>query len=210
MTVISGQARLIIFAKAPVPGSVKTRLIPALGAAGAAALAHRMLDRALRNALAAQVQSVELCMTPASGHSAWQHVTLPESVQCTAQGEGDLGERMSAAIGRGTGTSNGQEHHPVLLMGTDCPGLNTELINEAARQLQAHDAVIVPVADGGYSLIGLKLPCPELFTQMAWSISTVAQETLQRMAALGLSVWQGPTLHDIDRPAELRHLPLHF
>ena len=95
-------------------------------------------------------------------------------------------------------------------MGTDCPGLSTDLINEAARQLQAHDAVIVPVADGGYSLIGLKLPCHALFTQMAWSTSTVAQETLQRMAALGLSVWQGPTLHDIDEPADLRHLPLHF
>ena len=206
MTVISGQPRLIIFAKAPVPGSAKTRLIPALGAAGAAALAHRMLDCALRNALAAQVQSVELCMTPASGHSAWQHVTLPESVQCTAQADGDLGERMAAAMG----CSTGQGHQPVLLMGTDCLGLDTELINEAARQLQAHDAVIVPVADGGYSLIGLKLPCHALFTQMAWSTSTVAQETLQRMAALGLSVWQGPTLHDIDEPVDLHHLPLHF
>ena len=95
-------------------------------------------------------------------------------------------------------------------MGTDCPGLNTDLINEAARQLQAHDAVIVPVADGGYSLIGLKLPCPALFTQMAWSTSTVVHETLQRMAALRLSVWQGPMQHDIDEPADLQHLPHDF
>ena len=208
MTVVSRQPRLIIFAKAPVPGSAKTRLIPALGAAGAAALAHRMLDRALRNALAAKVQSVELCMSPAPEHAAWQHVALPQSVQCTAQGEGDLGERMAAAMGRITGP--GQGYQPVLLMGTDCPGLNTELISEAARQLQAHDAVIVPVADGGYSLIGLKLPCLEVFTQMAWSTSTVAHETLQRIAALGLSMWQGPMLHDIDEPADLRHLPLDF
>ena len=208
MTVISGQPRLIIFAKAPVPRSVKTRLIPALGAEGAAALAHRMLDRALRNALAAQVQSVELCMSPAPEHAAWQHVALTKSVRCTAQSEGDLGERMAAAIGRSMG--QGQGHQPVLLMGTDCPGLSTELINEAARRLRAHDAVIVPVADGGYSLIGLKLPCYALFTQMAWSTSTVAHETLQRMAALGLSVWRGPMLHDIDEPADLCHLPSDF
>ena len=206
MTVISGQPRLIIFAKAPVPGSAKTRLIPALGAAGAAALAHRMLDRALRNALAAQVQSVELCMTPAPGHAVWQHVALPQRVQCTAQADGDLGERMAQAMGCNTGHG----HRPVLLMGTDCPGLSTDLINETARQLQAHDAVIVPVADGCYSLIGLKLHCPALFTQMVWSTSTVVHETLQRMAALSLSVWQGPMQHDIDEPADLQHLPPDF
>ena len=74
MTVVSGQPRLIIFAKAPVPGTAKTRLIPALGATSAAALAHRMLDQALHHALAAQVESVELCMSPAPEHAAWRHV----------------------------------------------------------------------------------------------------------------------------------------
>ena len=67
-----------------------------------------------------------------------------------------------------------------------------------------------PVADGGYVLIGLKSPCPELFTNMAWSTSTVAAETLRRMTALGLRVWQGPQLHDIDEPADLAQLPAGF
>ena len=187
-----------------MPGSAKTRLIPALGAAGAAALAHRLLVHTLQKALAAKVESVELCMSPAPGHAAWQNVTLPQGVQCTPQGEGDLGERMAAAVDRVTR----QRCQPVLLVGTDCPGLSAELLGEAARQLQAHDAVIVPVADGGYALIGLKLPCPELFATMPWSTSTVAKETLRRTAALGLSVWQGPMLHDIDEPADLRHLPI--
>lgn len=198
--------RLVVFTKAPVPGNAKTRLIPALGAAGAAVLAHRMLVHTLQHALAAHVESVELCMSPAPGHAAWQDVTLPKGLQCTTQGEGDLGERMAAAIERVTR----RHHQPVLLMGTDCPGLAAELISEAACQLQTHDAVIVPVADGGYALIGLKSPCPELFTRMPWSTSTVAKKTLRRLAALGLSVWQGPVLHDIDEPADLHHLPFYF
>ena len=199
-------ARLLVFAKAPVPGSAKTRLIPALGAAGAAALAQRLLDRTLQQALAAKVESVELCMGPAPGHAGWHNVTLPPGLQCTAQGEGDLGERMAAAIDR----MIRKRRQPVVLMGTDCPGLSAELISEAARQLQAHDAVIVPVADGGYVLIGLKSPCPELFTAMPWSTSAVADETLRRLAALGLTVWLGPMLHDIDEPADLCHLPPDF
>ena len=204
--IAANPSRLVVFAKAPLPGIAKTRLIPALGAAGAAALAERMLARALQQALAARVKSVELCMSPAPEHAAWQGISLPEAVIRTAQGEGDLGERMAAAIER----VMRRHQQPVLLMGTDCPDLTAELISEAARQIQTHDAVIVPVADGGYSLIGLKSLCPELFTTMPWSTSTVADETLRRMATLGLSVWQGPTLHDIDEPADLRHLPVDF
>ncbi|MEO5658623.1 MAG: TIGR04282 family arsenosugar biosynthesis glycosyltransferase, partial [Polaromonas sp.] len=123
----------------------------------------------------------------------------------TAQGEGDLGERMARAVLRIT-----QQQQPVLLMGTDCPALTAARICEAARQLQAHDAVLIPVADGGYVLIGLKSPCPELFTPMPWSTPAVAGETLRRIAALGLRVWQGPQLHDIDEPADLVHLPAGF
>jgi len=81
---------------------------------------------------------------------------------------------------------------------------------EAERQLARHDAVLLPVADGGYILIGLKAPCPALFTDMPWSTPAVAAETLRRMAELGLRVWQGPTLHDIDEPADLARLPPHF
>lgn len=195
---------LVIFAKAPQPGAAKTRLIPALGAEGAADLARRMLVHTLQQALAAGVGPVELCMSPAPGNKAWHGVALPAGVTCTAQGEGDLGQRMARAVARVTG------QQPVLLFGTDCPALTAAHLREADRQLARHDAVLLPVADGGYILIGLKAPCPELFTDMAWSTPAVADETLSRMAALGLRVWRGPKLHDIDEPADLSHLPPHF
>ena len=197
-------AHIVVFAKAPQPGAVKTRLIPALGAVGAAELACRMLDHALQQALAAGAGLVELCMSPAPGHAAWQGLALPAGVTCAAQGEGDLGQRMASAVARVSGKG------PVLLLGTDCPALTAAHLREAARQLARHDAVLLPVADGGYILIGLKTPCPELFAGMPWSTPAVAAETLSRMAALGLRVWRGPTLRDIDEPADLAHLPLDF
>lgn len=194
--------RIVVFAKAPLAGFVKTRLIPALGAQGAADLARRMLSHTLAQALAAGTQAVELCMSPAPSDAAWNSVEFPQTVESSAQGEGDLGERMNRAINRALA----QQQGPVLLMGTDCPALCTAHIAQAACQLEHHDAVLVPAADGGYVMIGLRLPCSSLFNDMAWSTPVVAGETLHRMASLGLRVWQGPMLHDIDEPVDLQHL----
>ena len=201
-----GSCRIVIFAKAPQPGAVKTRLIPALGAIGAAELARRMLDHALQQALAAGAGKVELCMSPAPGDIAWRGVNLPAAVVCTAQDEGDLGQRMASAVHRVT-TGHGQ---PVLLMGSDCPALTSQEISQAAGRLEDHDVVLIPAADGGYVLIGLKSHCPALFTDMAWSTPVVCAETLRRAAALRLKVWQGPVLQDIDEPADLARLPAGF
>lgn len=195
--------RLVLFAKAPQAGAVKTRLIPALGAHGAAALARQMLSLTLREALAAQIGPVELCMSPAPHDPAWRDVEIPAAVLRSDQGDGDLGERMARAVQRVTT----QHRQPVLLFGTDCPGLTAARLTEAGERLLAHDAVLVPATDGGYVLIGLKAAFPELFTQMRWSTSTVAFDTLRRMAALKLRVWQAPPLHDIDEPADLAHWP---
>jgi len=195
--------RLVVFAKAPQAGFAKTRLIPALGAEGAAALARQMLSHTLEQALAAGAQAVELCMSPAPSDPAWKSVALPDAVERSYQGEGDLGARMGRAMERALA----QQQGPVLLMGTDCPALSAAHIAEAGRQLEQHDAVLVPVTDGGYVLIGLKAPCPEVFTGMVWSTQGVAAETLRRLAALGLRVWLGPTLHDMDEAADLVHLP---
>lgn len=195
--------RLVIFAKAPLAGFAKTRLIPALGAEGAAALAHAMLNHTLDQALAAGAQAVELCMSPAPIDPAWQGVALPQAVKRSDQGNGDLGARMKRAVERALALHQG----PVLVIGTDCPALTTTYIAEAARQLDQHDAVLLPAVDGGYVLIGLKAPCPEVFTGMVWSTQGVAAETLRRLAALGLRVWQGPTLHDMDEAPDLVHLP---
>lgn len=198
--------RLVIFAKAPLAGFAKTRLIPALGAEGAATLARSMLSHTLVQALAAGMQAVELCMSPAPSDPAWKDVALPHAVERREQGEGDLGVRMDRAIQRALAQQQGS----VLLIGTDCPALSAAHIAEADRQLEQHDAVLIPAADGGYVLIGLKAPGPSLFTGMAWSTPVVAADTLHRMASLNLRVWQGPLLHDIDEQADLEHLPAIF
>lgn len=195
--------RIVVFAKAPQAGFAKTRLIPALGAEGAAALAHAMLNHTLEQALAAGAQVVELCMSPAPSDPAWQGVALPQAVERSDQGDGDLGARMGRAMERALAL----RQSPVLLIGTDCPALTAKYMTEAGRQLEQHDAVLLPAADGGYVLIGLQAPCPEVFTGMLWSTQGVAAETLRRLAALGLRVWLGPTLHDIDEAADLVHLP---
>ena len=199
--------RIVVFAKAPQAGLAKTRLIPALGAEGAADLARNMLSHTLDQALAAGTQAVELCMSPAPADLAWQGLVLPQRVEQTNQGEGDLGARMSRAIDRAFNRALALQQGPVLVIGTDCPALSADELSEAARQLERHDAVLLPASDGGYVLIGLQAPCPSLFTGMPWSTSVVAQETLRRMASLGLNVWQGPVLHDIDEPSDLKYLP---
>lgn len=201
--------RIVILAKAPQPGSVKTRLIPALGAVGAAALARQFLAQTLQQALAADVGKVELCMSPAALDPAWHGVALPNNVVQTWQGEGDLGERMASAVQRCTQHSESAPA-PLMLVGTDCPALTAPLLKQAAQQLQTHDAVLLPAHDGGYVLLGLKSHCPELFEHMAWSTSVVSGETLRRMAMLNMRVWQGPTQHDIDVPADLQHVPDFF
>jgi rSAM/selenodomain-associated transferase 1 len=196
--------RLVVFAKAPLAGLAKTRLIPALGAEGAARLARRFLDHAMAQAIQAGVGLVELCLSPGPDDSAWHGVKRPDDVSCTDQGEGDLGARMARAVHRVTAGPHGQ---PILLMGTDCPQLTAGILRDAAAQLAQHDAVLIPVADGGYVLLGLRAPCPALFSEMAWSTPVVAAETQRRLAGLGLSVWVGPTLNDIDEPADLRFVP---
>ena len=198
--------RIVIFAKAPLPGSVKTRLIPALGADGAATLACHLLAHTLSQALAADAGEVELCMSPAPLDPAWQGVTIDSAVKQTAQSSGDLGARMARAVKRATGQIQPADTS-VLLIGTDCPALTAPLLKQAALQLEHHDAVMLPAHDGGYVLLGLKSRCPELFDNMPWSTSVVARQTMQRMAALNLRLWQGPTLHDIDEPTDLQHVP---
>ena len=198
----SRPARIIVFAKAPQPGLAKTRLIPALGAQGAAALAKQMLAYTLEQAIKAQLGGVELCMSPGSTDPLWANIAIPNGTACSAQGDGDLGQRMARAVER-TCVSQAEN---IILVGTDCPALTAAQLTEAAQRLANHDVVILPASDGGYVLIGLQAPCPEIFANMPWSTSVVTELTFERLMKLGLRVWQGPTLHDIDEPADLVHL----
>lgn len=194
--------RIIIFAKAPQPGLAKTRLIPALGAVGAAQLAQRMLDTTLVSALAASLGPVELCLTPAPSDPSWQGVVWPPAVQLSGQGEGDLGQRLALAASSGL-----QQGCPIMLIGTDCPGLTPALLRAAAAELQTHDAVLHATHDGGYALLGLTQNQPRVFAEIAWSTDSVATSTRTRISELGWSLFEGARLHDIDTGADLQWLP---
>ena len=193
--------RIVIFAKAPVAGAAKTRLIPALGEEGAAGLAGQMLAETAAAAVAAELGEPELCATPAPGSPDWASFR-PPGARMTDQGTGDLGERLARAAWRVLAAGE-----QVLLIGTDCPGLDAARLRAAAEQLSRHDAVIHPTHDGGYALLGLRRFDPLLFSGIAWSTATVAAETIARVRALGWSLHIGDTLHDIDEPEDLAALP---
>lgn len=197
--------RILIFAKAPVPGRVKTRLITALGAVGAAQLARRMLEHTLGQALDAGIGPVELCASPAMSDPDWAGYPLPHGVETSDQGEGDLGERMARASQRALARDE-----RVLLIGTDCPGLSALHLREAAAALESHEAAIYRALDGGYSLLGLRAFHPSLFAAIPWSTSSVAELTLARLQALAWRIWVGDALADIDEPADLVYLPAHL
>lgn len=189
--------RIVIFAKAPVAGSAKTRLIPLLGDVGAARLAQRMLVNTVDHALAAGLATPELCAAPHPDDASWAG-HLPARVRLSDQGPGDLGQRLEAAARR---VIDGGER--ILLIGTDCPALDGKRLAEAAAQLDQHDAVIHPALDGGYVLLGLARTDPSIFHSIAWSTTTVAATTIARIEALGWSLFVGDTLRDIDEPADL-------
>ena len=184
--------RIVIFAKQPVPGRVKTRLIGALGADGAARLAAELLARTIDEAVATGLP-VELCADPDA--ALWSDAPVGR----TAQGDGDLGERLARAARRVIG-----EGECALFVGADCPGLDRTRLARAAAALESHHAVIHPARDGGYVLLGLGRFDPSLFAGIAWSTETVCAETLARLDALGWSVDLRETLRDVDEPEDLR------
>lgn len=189
--------RILVFAKAPVPGRVKTRLVPALGAEGAAKLAAEMLRRTAAQALASGVGPVELCCDPEPDHPDWAG-QIPPGLMATSQGAGDLGDRLARAARR---TVEGGE--PVILIGTDCPELDRKRLTAAAAALEQYDAVIHPALDGGYVLLGLRRIDDSLFDNIAWSTASVTCETIARIEALVWKLHVGETLRDLDEPEDL-------
>jgi uncharacterized protein len=195
-------ASIIIFAKAPVPGLAKTRLAPALGADGAAALAARMLEHTVAQAVAAGLGPVEICATPDATHPLFVALALRHAVRLTVQGHGDLGERMHAAFERVLSAGR-----PALLIGTDAPSLDAAVLRDAAAALCGNDAVFAPALDGGYVLVGLQQADARCFSGIAWSTPSVMQQTRDRLSAARLAWAELPALADIDEPADLVHLP---
>ncbi len=197
-------ACLTVLAKAPVAGLAKTRLIPALGASGAARLAGRLLDHTLEEASAAGFARLRLLGSPDAHHPALaRHAQVAE---LGAQCDGDLGTRMHQALREGLTVQPA-----ALLIGTDAPTLDRHRLRQAAQALDHRDAVFIPAIDGGYALIGLSAAVGEvpgrLFEDMAWSTATVMAETRQRLRQLGLRWTELEPVADVDEPADLARLP---
>lgn len=195
--------RVVVFAKAPEPGKVKTRLIPALGKAGAAALHRRLVMHSLRAAQDAELGPVELWCAPDTHHAFFAECERDFGVSLHSQCEGDLGARMRRALETVLGRAV-----RAILVGSDIPALSAQYLRDAERALShAHDAVIGPVEDGGYVLIGLARCDPELFRDIPWGEPEVLAETRRRIAALRWRCLELPTLWDVDRPEDLERLP---
>jgi rSAM/selenodomain-associated transferase 1 len=192
------RVQLAILAKAPIPGLAKTRLVPALGAQGAARLQRQLTRQTLHTALAAGLGPVTLWCAPDARHRFFRALQRTTGVRCLVQPGGDLGERMHTAFGLHC------IQGPLLLIGTDCPVLRPADLRRAAMALlDGADAVLQPAEDGGYVLVGLCQPQPALFRGMRWSTDQVMADTRARAREAGLRMEELETLWDLDRPQDL-------
>lgn len=191
---------LIVFTKFPVPGKTKTRLAPQLGQRGAAELHRTMAGKTVllaRSVCSRKGYQLQIRYDNASKTEMKQW--LGDSEVFKPQGRGNLGDRMHfsfmEAFSKGA--------LKVVLIGTDCPGLNESVIQNAFDSLESNDLVLGPARDGGYYLIGLRHPNPGLFSGVAWGTSQVLEQTCSLARSLGISMAQIDLLNDVDRPEDL-------
>ncbi|MBW4422016.1 MAG: TIGR04282 family arsenosugar biosynthesis glycosyltransferase [Myxacorys californica WJT36-NPBG1] len=196
---------LIIFTRYPEPGKAKTRLIPALGDAGAADLHRQMAEHTVAQARKLQKQQTVLVEVQFTGGDLAQMQTwLGEDMQYRSQSAGDLGERLVQAFQ----AAFGQNATAVVVIGTDCPSLGEDILSAAFELLTTTDVVLGEATDGGYYLVGLQKLIPELFKNISWSTDIVFQQTLAIASQLKLTTALLPVLDDIDRPEDLKHLKM--
>jgi hypothetical protein len=192
--------RLILFARFPEPGRVKTRLIPLLGAEGAAALHRRLVLRTLRTALAAcHAAEAELEIRFTGGDENAMHHWLGDEVICRAQSDGDLGRRMAGALE----DSFREGARATVVIGSDCPELTADLLAAAFDKLSQAPVVFGPARDGGYYLVGLTQPVPQLFRDVHWSTGTVLTESIFISRQAGIEPILLAPLNDLDVPGDL-------
>jgi len=195
--------RVLVFAKAPTPGRVKTRLTPALDERAAAELHRQLVARTLRTATAAALGPVGLCCAPDAQDAFFVECAQEFGLSLHDQGEGDLGARMARALEFAL-----HDGSPALLIGSDCPALSLEYLRAAADACSGDsDAVFGPAEDGGYVLVGLaRRPPAQLFENMNWGNANVMHETRLRLKGLGWRWTELATLWDVDRPEDLPRL----
>jgi len=196
--------QLLLFARYPVPGQAKTRLITALGPAGAARLHRRLTEHAAGVARAAGASccaGVTVCFTGAARREfrSW----LGSDLAHAAQPAGDLGVRLR----QGFTSAFHSGARRVVAFGSDVPGLSAAVLHQALAGLREHDVVLGPAADGGYYLIGMKCDQPALFSGIVWGTERVCAQTRAAIRRQGLSLEELPTLSDVDLPEDTSALP---
>lgn len=194
---------LAVLAKAPVPGRAKTRLMPRLGAEGAAALHRELLLRTLETAVAAtSPAAITLWFTPepgrSVGHAFFDECAAHFDIQLRPQPAGDLGVRMHAALAAMPG--------PGLVIGSDCPLIDAPLLQRCQVALGSADCVLLPAEDGGYGLVGARHAERRLFRGIDWGTDSVMTQTLARLRTLGWSHACPARVWDVDRPEDVDRL----
>ena len=185
------QPALIVMVKNPIAGRTKTRLAQDVGDAMALRMYDILLGYTRDQALGlAGVTRYLHYSDYVDSDDDWPGDRFIKLVQVGA----NLGERMATAFDH----AFARHHDRVIIIGSDCPGVTTELLEEALAALTTHEVVVGPANDGGYYLLGLRHPHPSLFTDMAWSTPEVLEETLARTQVQGLSTHQLPYLSDVD------------
>ncbi len=192
---------LLVFARDPVPGQVKTRLIPALGADAAAALYRQLLVHSLRVAAALPGVARTLWVDRPDPGTWIREAASAHGMALAVQCHGDLGRRMHRALETALAAAD-----RAILIGSDCPGYDPHYLEAAFGALEDHDAVLGPAADGGYVLLGLRRAEPALFEAVDWGSNHVLAQTRTHLGRLGLSWAELPTLHDVDTAADLERL----
>ena len=193
---------LAVFARAPIAGRCKTRLIPLLGAEGAAALQHALIRRTLQTAIAANLGTVSLWCASDRQHPAFIACSQQFGVKLVSQCGADLGGRMFHAFTRLC------RQRAAMVIGTDCPALTATELRTAARALllEGNDAVFVPAEDGGYVLVGLRQAVASLFDDIPWGTERVMDLTRERLRRAGLRWQELPPLWDVDRADDFDRL----
>lgn len=189
--------QIAIFTKAPVAGYAKTRLIPLLGPQGAAALQASLIRWTIETATRSPLRPISLWCAPDRSHDLFASLSREFAIATHQQFGSDLGARMLNSFE--VLTPKG----PLVLIGTDCPVLAADdLVNCASALRDGADAAFIPAEDGGYALIGLRRPIPELFKDMPWGTMEVMSRTRDRLRELKLNVFEARELWDIDTPAD--------
>jgi rSAM/selenodomain-associated transferase 1 len=198
---MSGSRALLVFAKTPKPGKVKTRLLAAVSPQAAAALHAACIEDTLR--LALKVRGCDVFVFGAGGTNYFQKLTkrmgTGKRVRVSPQRGADLGARMENAFRK----CFAMGYRDVVVIGTDTPWMGAERLRQAFAELRANDVVIGPAEDGGYYLLGTRKMLPGIFREIPWSTERVLKLTLEVIARENL---RGKLLRrdfDLDRPEDL-------